>query len=102
MKWGEPADACRREFGFVLEERAICCDDVRVRATGAGAELPRSGELAGEAGPLPAPTCVTSAYFEACCQRYTPRFSPVPSAQRALHVQARTGVWETASKLLLC
>ena len=53
----------------MLEERAICCDDVRVRATGAGAELPRSGELAGDPGPLPAPTCVTSAYFEACCRR---------------------------------
>ena len=55
----------RREFGFVLEERAICCDDVRVRASGAGAELPRSGKLQGDAGPLPEPTRVTSAYFEA-------------------------------------
>ena len=49
----------------MLEERAICCDDVRVRASGAGAELPRSGQLKGDAGPLPEPTRVTSAYFEA-------------------------------------
>ena len=81
----------------MLEERAICCDDVRVRATGAGAELPRSGELAGDAGPLPTPTCVTSAYFEACCCRRAHCCST--SVQRRLHCQARTGMWETATKL---
>ena len=73
----------------MLEERAICCDDVRVRATGAGAELPRSGELAGEAGPLPAPTCVTSAYFEACSLRRTHSYKIVPREGRMVRpVQA--------------
>ena len=81
--------ACRREFGFVLEERAICCDDVRVRATGAGAELPRSGDLAGETGPLPAPTCVTSAYFEACC-RHTTQFIQIVAMSG--HVRALGGM----------
>jgi len=52
----------------VLEERAICCDDVRVRATGAGAELPGSGELPRDVEPLPAPTRVASAYFDVRCR----------------------------------
>ncbi|KAK9839403.1 hypothetical protein WJX81_000039 [Elliptochloris bilobata] len=64
--------AYKREFGFVLEDRAICCDDVRVRASGAGAELPRSGKLGGDPGPLPAPSCVTTAYFEAGGRQDTP------------------------------
>ncbi len=56
----------------MLEERAICCDDVRVRATGAGAELPGSGELPRDVEPLPAPTRVATAYFDVRCRPAAP------------------------------
>lgn len=76
----------------MLEERAICCDDVRVRASGAGAELPRSGKLQGDAEPLPEPTRITSAYFEAsqlCHVKLMRPAAAVPLCSSARECEAR-------------
>ena len=40
----------QREFGFVLEDRAILVDDVRVRTTGRAVELPRAEHVSADPG----------------------------------------------------
>jgi hypothetical protein len=40
----------QREFGFVLEDRAIIVDDVRVRATGRAADLPTAEHISSDPG----------------------------------------------------
>lgn len=57
-------DAYRREFGFVLERRAVLVDDIRVRATGQSAPLPVPSEEPLPHLPLPPPARLSSAYFE--------------------------------------
>ncbi|KAK9869080.1 hypothetical protein WJX84_006445 [Apatococcus fuscideae] len=54
----------RREFGFILEGRKICVDDMRVRAAGRAIPLPDAGELSRDPGPLPKAAARSSAYFE--------------------------------------
>ena len=43
----------QREFGFVLEDRAILVDDVRVRATGRAVELPQAEHVSTDPGESP-------------------------------------------------
>ena len=90
--------AYKREFGFVLEKRAIIVDDVRVRSTGRvraagpaadswpgvrcrsqicsgapqGQPLPEAGKLTHDPGPLPEPATVSTAYFEVNPSRLHP------------------------------
>lgn len=66
--------AYRREFGFVLEGRAILVDDLRVRATGRAVDLSQESEAEGVPGPLPEPAAVVSAYFEAGGRQRTPAY----------------------------
>jgi len=40
----------QREFGFVLEDRAILVDDTRVRATGRAVDLPQSEHISANPG----------------------------------------------------
>ena len=40
----------QREFGFVLEDRAILVDDTRVRATGRAVDLPQSEHISTNPG----------------------------------------------------
>ncbi len=40
----------QREFGFVLEDRAILVDDTRVRATGRAVDLPQSEHIGSDPG----------------------------------------------------
>jgi len=64
----------RREFGFILEDRAILVDDIRVRATGRAIELPQDQESIEEAAPLPPPATTVSAYFEIGGRQATPAY----------------------------
>ena len=72
--------AYRREFGFVLDERAILVDDVRVRSTGRAIELSSSHDVNGDslishtAPPLPPPAATVSAYFEQGGRQATPAY----------------------------
>lgn len=66
--------AYRREFGFILEDRAILVDDIRVRATGRAIELPLDQETTEEAAPLPLPAATVSAYFEVGGRQETPAY----------------------------
>ena len=66
--------AYRREFGFVLEERAILVDDLRVRATGHAVDLNQETETPAAPGTLPEPAAVTSAYFEIGGRQPTPAY----------------------------
>ncbi|DBA91131.1 hypothetical protein WJX77_000744 [Trebouxia sp. C0004] len=54
----------KREFGFVLEQRSIIVDDLRVRATGKAVALPEAKEVTEDPGKLPEPDKITKAYFE--------------------------------------
>ena len=40
----------QREFGFVLEDRAILVDDTRVRATGRAVDLPTAEHISVDPG----------------------------------------------------
>lgn len=64
----------KREFGFVLEERDIIVDDVRVRATGRSVELPKAGSIDKDPGPLPKPAAQASAFFEHGGRQDTPAY----------------------------
>ncbi|CAK0741638.1 hypothetical protein CVIRNUC_001340 [Coccomyxa viridis] len=64
----------KREFGFVLEDRSIQVDDVRVRATGKAVPLPKPGDFPGDPGPLPKPAEETSAYFQIGGRQKTPAY----------------------------
>lgn len=64
----------QREFGFVLEGRAIVVDDLRVRATGRGVELPTAPVEAPPSGSLPAPAAQELVYFEQGGRQLTPAF----------------------------
>jgi 5-oxoprolinase (ATP-hydrolysing) len=66
--------AYRREFGFILEDRAILVDDIRVRATGRAIELPQGQEAEEEAAPLPPPAATVLAYFEIGGRQQTPAY----------------------------
>lgn len=66
--------AYRREFGFVLEDRDILVDDLRVRAVGTGTALPTGPTSAPEPGPLPNPAATVSAYFERGGRQPTPAY----------------------------
>ncbi|KAK9917414.1 hypothetical protein WJX75_004082 [Coccomyxa subellipsoidea] len=66
--------AYKREFGFVLQERSIRVDDVRVRATGKAVPMPEPGTITADPGPLPDPARVISAYFEVGGRQDTPAF----------------------------
>jgi 5-oxoprolinase (ATP-hydrolysing) len=66
--------AYRREFGFILKDRAILVDDVRVRATGRAIELPQNQDVTEAAAPLPPPATTVSAYFEIGGRQATPAY----------------------------
>ena len=74
--------AYRREFGFVLEKRAVVVDDVRVRCVGKqqlpslageGEEVEEEGEEEKEE-PLPPPAATVSACFSSGGRQSTPVF----------------------------
>ncbi|KDD76224.1 hydantoinase B/oxoprolinase, partial [Helicosporidium sp. ATCC 50920] len=73
-------EAYRREFGFVLENRAVLVDDVRVRGAGLGSyhEARRRGETGdaarAEKSSAPVPLARTSAYFALGGRQDTPVF----------------------------
>ncbi|KAK9799317.1 hypothetical protein WJX73_000073 [Symbiochloris irregularis] len=75
---GNPAkefeDAYKREYGFVLEDRSIQVDDVRIRATGRGVPLPDPGKITSKPGPLPKPVATNKAYFEDGGRQDTPAY----------------------------
>lgn len=64
-----PALCLQREFGFVLEGRAVVVDDARVRATGKGIELPPVTAVPPEPGVLHmfAPACFACCACEMLC-----------------------------------
>eukprot|EP00873_Tetraselmis_striata_P028673 jgi/Tetstr1/448937/TSEL_036163.t1 len=62
----------KREFGFVLENRRILADDVRVRATGRSLMYAGSEADTGVPGPMPEPSMVVSMYFEIGGRQQTP------------------------------
>lgn len=64
----------QREFGFILEGRAIIVDDARVRAVGSRTWLPSAKEASKQPGPLPEPAAVVSAYFEIGGRQPTPAY----------------------------
>ncbi|KAL3135323.1 hypothetical protein ABBQ32_007517 [Trebouxia sp. C0010 RCD-2024] len=64
----------KREFGFVLEQRSIIVDDLRVRATGKAVPLPEVGEAPKDPGQLPKPDKHTKAYFEIGGLQDTPAY----------------------------
>lgn len=72
--------AYKREYGFLLENRAIVVDDARVRASGQSIELPpdsvddtRRKNSVGRA-PLPTPASLTQVYFEQGGRQSTPAY----------------------------
>eukprot|EP00192_Tetraselmis_astigmatica_P024420 CAMPEP_0117686190 /NCGR_PEP_ID=MMETSP0804-20121206/22277_1 /TAXON_ID=1074897 /ORGANISM="Tetraselmis astigmatica, Strain CCMP880" /LENGTH=687 /DNA_ID=CAMNT_0005497785 /DNA_START=422 /DNA_END=2482 /DNA_ORIENTATION=+ len=62
----------RREFGFVLEDRAVLADDVRVRAVGSSQMYTDMTGDTSDPGELPTPAMVVSAYFEEGGRQETP------------------------------
>jgi 5-oxoprolinase (ATP-hydrolysing) len=67
----------KREFGFSLD-RPLIVDDLRVRATAAGANSPdESADAAGAAAPtdLPPPSAWTSSFFEGTGRSRTPVYT---------------------------
>lgn len=67
------ASAYAREFGFTLQ-RPVAVDDLRVRATGRATPLPADEQAEEDAGPLPPPVAVNSAYFEPGGRQPTPAY----------------------------